>query len=417
MTVFSLGINHQTAPISFREQVAGLMGDLSLTNASLSQVASLEEVITISTCNRVEIYGVGPNEHSVKTILEWLKSSGVDIREQYFYCHLGQDAVSHLFRVVSSLDSMILGENQIIAQVRSAFHTADGGASVGPILRRIFEKAFMVAKKVRTQTKISEGAVSIGRAGVDLANQVLGDMSGKTAMIVGAGEHGQLIANNLKNQGLSELYIANRTMSRAVSLAEELGALPLPLSDIHRYLSRCDVIVGSIGGGQQVIHRKDVENAIRKRRYKPLVFMDLSVPRVFDRSIHELNDAYLFDVDDLQSITHQGMDKRKREAEQAEAIVKDESTQCWAILHVDQHNHTIGQVFQNSNQIISSELQRLSHQHDWSDAELSMIEKALSSVANKVLHNPIQHAKNLGKVGDSRELQRYLQTLLPEKER
>ena len=413
MSVFSIGLNHVTAPIAFREQIAAIVQDLGRANQTLSLFADLKEVITISTCNRVEIYGVGNGETSSNLVFEWLKSKGIQVDSKHFYIHTDRAVVYHLFRVVSSLDSMILGENQIISQVRSAFQKAETVSSVGPVLRRIFERSFAVAKKVRTDTKISEGSVSIGRAGVELSKQVLGDISSKTAMIIGAGEHGQLIANNLKDQGLVELYIANRTIERAVDLANQLSALPIPLSDVNRYLERCDIVVASIGGGNQVIDKVTVERTIKSRRYKPVVFIDLSMPRVFERSIHSVNDAYLFDVDDLKSLTMQGLEKRKSEAQMAEQIVEVEVDNCWTVLHSDRHNQTIGEVFQNASDIVAGEIERLQGQGGWTVDQLDLIRKSMDSVSKKVLHNPVQHARRLAKSNQSTELQEFLSTLLP----
>ncbi len=413
MSIFSLGLNHQTAPIAFREKVAAMISDLAIANQTFAKIANLEEVITVSTCNRVEIYAVTKGESTVNVVLDWFRENGIEIEQKYFYLHQGKEVVNHLFRVVASLDSMILGENQIIAQVRTAFQSAEKVSLVGPVLRRVFEKAFAVAKKVRTDTRISEGAVSIGRAGVDLASQVLGNLSGKTAMIVGAGEHGQLIANNLKDQGVQDLYISNRTYDRAVRIATELSALPIRLSEIGRYLERCDIVVASIGGGTQVVSLSMVEAVLRARRFKPLVFIDLSVPRVFDSKIHSIGDAYLFDVDDLQSITVQGLTHRQQEALQAEQIVETEAAQCWTVLHVDQHNHSIGRVFQNANSIVETEMQRLEGQLSLSPEQMQLIQKALVSVGKKVLHHPVLHAKELAKSGQVTELQVFLSKIIP----
>ena len=412
MSIFSLGVNHQTAPLAFREKVASVVQNLMETNRSLTERQALSEIVTISTCNRVEFYCVCSQGTDQEVVFNWLNEHGISTDRKYFYWHTGQAVIRHLFRVVSSLDSMILGENQIVSQVRSAFHCAEESSSVGPILRRIFEKSFVVAKKIRTETKISEGAVSIGRAGVDLSRQVLGDISNKTAMIIGAGEHGQLIAKNLRSKGLSEIYVANRTFERAVTLAQDFAGFPIRLSDIPKYLERCDVIVSSIGGGECVIHRKHVDNALKIRRYKPLVFIDLSVPRVFDVEIHDLNDAYLFDVDDLQSITAQGAKKREQEAQTVENIVQSEVELCWDRLFADQHNQSIGAVFQNASVIVEQECHRLGQQVELTEAEMALVKKSMNSIVKKILHHPVRHAQNLAKTKQSIELQEYLSTLI-----
>ena len=411
MPLISIGLNHNTAPLAYREELSSLVQDIVSINTSLRSDGVVSEIVTISTCNRVEFYSV-VQEESEGVLFERLAKLGIALKREFFYQYAGQEAVQHLFRVVSSLDSMILGENQIIAQVRSSFQYAEKSSSVGPILRRLFERAFIVAKKVRTNTKISEGAVSIGRAGVELSCQVLGDVWNKTAMIIGAGEHGQLIAKNLKEQGLSDLFIANRTFERASTIAKEIGAFPIPLEAINQYLVRCDMVISSVGGGTQIIGRSSVEMALKNRRYKPMVFMDLSVPRVFDLTIHELNDAYLFDVDDLKSITSQGAELRKAEAIAVEKIVKEEVAHCWIQLHSDQHNATIGEVFKNALQIVDGELSRIKAQTDLDDATLQVVEKAMNTAVKKILHNPIKHAQMLAKNNQTSDLKDYLLTLL-----
>lgn len=414
MPLVSIGLNHNTAPLAYREKLSAVVKDAVSVNQIMLMDSSFSEIVTVSTCNRVEFYTV-VKEGGESVVFEHLAKQGIELKKEFFYQYVGQDAVNHLFRVVSSLDSMILGENQIIGQVRTSFQHAEMSFTVGPVLRRLFERAFIVAKKVRTKTKISEGAVSIGRAGVDLSCQVLGEVWDKSAMIVGAGEHGQLIAKNLKDQGLRDLYIANRTFERASVIAKEMGALPIPLDGISRYLERCDMVVSSVGGGAQIINRQSVENALRARKYKPMVFMDLSVPRVFDVSIHDLNDAYLFDVDDLKSITAQGAERRKAEAIAAQKIVEEEVVHCWNQMHSDQHNTTIGAVFKNANQIVEGELSRLKTQLHLDDEMLTIVEKAMNSAVKKVLHNPIKHAQMLAKTNQDVELKDYLSTLVGEK--
>lgn len=413
MPLLSIGLNHNTAPLAYREQLSAVVKDAVSVNQTMLMHSMFSEIVTVSTCNRVEFYTV-VKEGGQSVVFEYLAKQGIELQKEFFYQYVGQDAVNHLFRVVSSLDSMILGENQIIGQVRSSFQNAELSSSVGPVLRRLFERAFIVAKKVRTETKISEGAVSIGRAGVELSCQVLGEVWDKSAMIIGAGEHGQLIAKNLKDQGLKDLFIANRTFDRASVIAKEMGALPITLDGINRYLERCDMVVSSVGGGTQIIDRPSVENALRVRKYKPMVFMDLSVPRVFDVSIHDLSDAYLFDVDDLKSITTQGAERRKAEAVAAQKIVEEEVVHCWNQLHSDQHNSTIGTVFKNANQIVEGELSRLKAQLHLDDEVLAIVEKAMNSAVKKVLHNPIKHAQMLAKLNQSVELKDYLSTLVGE---
>ena len=228
MSIFSIGVNHQTAPLAFRERIASVVQNLIETNQSLTKQRFFSEIVTISTCNRVEFYCVCSQGTDQEVVFDWLKQNGVSRSSVFFIGILDRQYLAFIpCCIFSRLDDS--RRKPIVSQVRSAFHDAEKSASVGPILRRIFEKSFVVAKKIRTETKISEGAVSIGRAGVDLSRQVLGDISNKTAMIIGAGEHGQLIASNLRSKGLSEIYVANRTFERAVIVGARVCWFPCQL--------------------------------------------------------------------------------------------------------------------------------------------------------------------------------------------
>jgi glutamyl-tRNA reductase len=270
----------------------------------------------------------------------------------------------------------------------------------------------MVAKKVRTETKISEGSVSIGRAGVELVVQVLGELENSKALVVGAGEHGQLVANNLIQQHLTDLTFANRTLSRAMALSKELGGTTVDIKDIPSIFYKMDVIVSSIGGGQQIIHKSEVAAALKLRSYKPMIFIDLSVPRVFDIAIHDLEDAYLFDVDDLKGLTDETEQKRIQEANLAEGIINEEVRLCWEILHDNQYNRNIGNVFQKAQEIVESEVVRLEQQLDLSINQKEKIQKSMQSLVRKLYHHPIRHLHHLAKKDLEGEIQELLNILL-----
>ena len=396
MALVVFGLNHKSAPLELREEVARVITQNEQFLAEFSGLNEVEEVLVLSTCNRVEIYGVLGADNCERYLLEWFcQKSQKNLQAEHFYFYQGQGVVHHLFRVVASLDSMIIGENQIVAQFRDAYRLADQARTVGAILRRMVDKALMVAKKIRSQTAISSEGVSIGRAGLDLATQVLGDLRQKKALLIGAGEHGEVIAKNLISRGIDSVIIANRTLSRAESLAEELGARAISLAEIPTVLSGIDVVLTSIGGGSIILSKKQVQTALRRRFFSPMVLIDLSVPRVLDPEIHGVSDAYLFDVDDLRQLAGVGIEKRKLEAQKAEKIVEAESSRTWDILNSDQHNRKIGEVFQQAEEIRRKEMERLSHQVELDEVSTQAVEKMSKAVIKRVLHNPVLELRQL----------------------
>lgn len=415
--MIAIGLNHHTAPIELREQVARVLQDTASVLQHCKESGLVSEISVLSTCNRVEIYGV--SESRGQQLLEWLAEKGqfvMDVVAKHFYVLYDQDAVQHLFRVISSLDSMIVGENQIVAQVKQAYQQAEQAKTVGPILRRCMDRALVVAKRVRSQTTISQGSVSIGRAGVELASQVIGELKNSTALLLGAGEHGQLIATNLKAKGIKELMVCNRTFARAAELAEVFGGSAVPIAELEHYLCKSDIVISCIGGGDVLIQYSMVEKAVKQRRYKPMVLIDLSMPRVIDSAVQNIEDAYLFDIDDLKHITAEGGNLRQQQAQEAEKIIIEETVYCWKILHADQHNQQIGAVFQHAHQVRQLELQRFFQGVDLSAEQQKAVEQMTASLVKKILHHPIQRAHQLAQEGNVHELHNLLQALMGQME-
>lgn len=312
MALVVFGLNHVSAPIELREELARVITQDQSFLSEFLGLDGVDEVLVLSTCNRVEIYVVLQNENCQEYLFSWLlEKSQRAIKSEHVYFYEGEGVVHHLFRVVSSLDSMIIGENQIVAQFKEAYRLADEFGTIGAILRRMIEKSLMIAKKIRSQTAISSEGVSIGRAGLDLASQVLGDLRTKKALLIGAGEHGEVIAKNMIARGIGGIIITNRTFSRAESLANELGAKAIPLHEITNVLPEIDVVLTSVGGGETILNKEQVGKALRRRSFSPMVLIDLSVPRVIDLGIHDTSDAYLFDVDDLRQLAGVGIEKKE----------------------------------------------------------------------------------------------------------
>lgn len=414
MTLIAFGVNHNTASVELREQFARIVDAQSFVE-QIGLTSSVLECVVLSTCNRVEIYAVVPNSVNEDQFFEIFGLSELKSFIEHFYTYTSDAVVRHLFRVVSSLDSMILGENQILSQARIAYQLSVEREWTGAILRRLFERAFKLAKEVRTHTAISEGAVSIGRVGVELAQQVLGDLGMVSALIIGAGEHGQLVANNFKTQGLRNITIANRTIERAQEFAQQIDGSYCALDNVSDILEKIDVVVSSVGGGEIIVDKDMVRSVMRNRRYKPLVFIDLSVPRVFDVALHELDDVYLFDVDDLRGLTDQGESLRRSEALIVEGMAQEASQDCWRLLHADQHNRTIGQVFQNASTLCNKELERLKSQEEFSEEQLHVIQRSLESLVRKIYHHPVQYVHGLANEGKNNEIQNVMNILLGSK--
>ena len=335
--------------------------------------------------------------------------------KQHFYTYQGKDVLHHLFRVVSSLDSMILGESQIVSQIRTAYRLASQERSIGPVLRRSIDRALVVAKRVRTETDISKEGVSIGRAGVDLAVQVLGNLQGRSALLIGAGEHGKLVAKNLVSRRLKTLAIANRTSERAKDLAFELNATAIDIDEIPKWLAKVDIVITSVGGGDILVSKEMVKQSFKPRGYKPLVAIDLSLPRVIDPKVHALEDAYLFDIDDLAQLARSGAQKRVEEAALAEKIVASETSQCWKMLQDDKYNADIGSVFRQAEIIRTAEVERLFEDvENLSEGEKLLVDKMSKSLIKRLLHNPMQVAHQLAREEDNEQLHFLLASFLGE---
>ena len=416
MSLFVIGLNFRTAPISLRERVANHLQDVQALITKIVSTNLATEAVLLSTCNRIEFYLVKSSQADPVDIVNFL-SVYSDIPQQKLqnclYIHTAKDALRHIFRVISSLDSMIVGENQIVSQVRTASRVAQQAKTIGSMLRRIIDKGFQVSKRIRTETDISKEKVSIGSAGVLLATQVLGDLHERSALLIGAGEHGKVIAKNLFSNGLSELIIANRTFEHAVALAQHFGASAIPLTDINRYLDRVDIILTSIGGGEIVISQNDLMRSRSNKGYRTLVMIDLSIPRVIESNLQYIDDVFLFDVDDLMQIADQGRQKRKKSAKQAEAIVDEEIDKFWDVMQVKQRSNEIGNIFRHADSIRNGELEKtFSAMPHLTLADKQLIESMTKAVVKKILHNPISQAKQCAKTNQEENLNFLLKAML-----
>lgn len=326
-TLFILGVNHQTAPVAVRERLAFADDEIVGALGRLKQCASaLTEAALISTCNRVEIIGVtGDNARAAAEATGFLAADRSVASEAFtpaLYNFAGREAARHLFRVGASLDSMVVGEPQILGQLKIAYAQAVEAGSAGLVLHRAFHKAFAIAKRVRKATLIGHGAVSVSSAAVSLAGKIFDTLADKTVMLMGAGKMAELTARNLKRLGTESLLITSRTFDNAVALARDLGGTAVPLDSFKPYLKIADVVIGSLAATRPVLGPEEFETIVRERRYRPMFLIDLGVPRNFDERLNSMENVYLYDIDDLGAVVTESREEREREAQKAATIVE-----------------------------------------------------------------------------------------------
>ncbi|MCL4155249.1 UNVERIFIED_CONTAM: hypothetical protein GTU68_007667 [Idotea baltica] len=329
MSLRVIGINHKTAPVAIREKVAfspdALIETLSNIKSDIENFHKENEVIILSTCNRTEIYTY--SNYTEDQILDWLsnqnKLNSENLKE-YIYNHANDEAIKHVMRVASGLDSMVLGEPQIFGQLKGALKTASEKKTAGTTLKRLMQHAFSTAKKVRTQTGIGTNPVSVAFAAVNLAKQIFSNLDNKTALLIGAGETIELVGKHLSNANIGKVIIANRSVKKATQLANDLNGLGIALQDIGDYLPDADIVISSTAAPVPIIGKGTVEAALKKRKHKPIFMVDIAVPRDIEEEVGELDDIYLYTVDDLQSVIEDNMKSREQAALQGEEMIAEE---------------------------------------------------------------------------------------------
>src|ERR1700729_206362 len=324
MAVNILGINHKTAPVALREKVAFTEDRLSAALLALRQELGVAEALILSTCNRTEVYWTGTASGS--QLSQWLErhhGDNLDLAAS-LYVHQESRAIEHTFSVASGLDSMVLGEVQILGQLKDAYRIAQESGSTGPILNKLFQAAFSAAKRVRTETRIGANAVSLASATVSLARRVYSDLSAHSALLIGAGDMNALTARHFMSAGIKRMVIANRTLTRAQLLADELKAHAVPLTDLDQELAEADIVISCTASADPLISKRAVEAAIRARRRRPIFMVDMAVPRDIDPAVAELEDVYLFSIDDLQQLVDENIQQRELAAGGARLLINEE---------------------------------------------------------------------------------------------
>ena len=391
-----LGVNHKTTPVEVREKMA-LSGGYEEPLAALRRISGVQECFLLSTCNRVEILLVVTSECNVdEEIVTFLFGKKISREKSttYLYIHRGLDAIRHLFMVAASLDSMVVGEAQILGQLKDAYRQAGKEGCTGPLLNKLLHKSFSAAKRVRTETGIGSSAVSISYAAVQLARKIFGNLQDKGVMLIGAGEMAELAAEHLLGQGVCKVVVANRTLSRAVKLAQRFNGKAVVMEELISQLGEVDIIISSTGATDIILSREDVRPVMRSRRNRPLFFIDIAVPRDLDPALIELGNVYLYDIDDLSNVVEINRAERDREAVKAERIVDEETIKFQGWLERQAVIPTIQALRQKVEEIGVAELDRtLARLEHLSDEDKRRLEKMVAAISAKVLHAPMVYLK------------------------
>ena len=322
MELLCLGLSHRTAPVEIRERFAIAESVLGALTAQIAAHPDLGESVVVSTCNRVEFYVASPSQaRGFVAIDSILATHGMVVTGDAFFRRDTEDAVRHLFRVVSGLDSMVLGETEILGQVKKAYQTAQEAKATSRNLNKLFQRAFNVAKEVRTRTNITRGSVSVGSVAVELAERIFGKLGSCHVMILGAGEMSELTAGALQARGVKSIFVANRSHERAAALAEKMGGKAVRFEEWTREFGEVDILIGSTAAPHYVLTRKELEPVMAARRQRPLFCIDLAVPRDIDPEVNEMDGVYLYDIDSLQAIANQSMEVRRSELSTCEALI------------------------------------------------------------------------------------------------
>lgn len=327
MELFCLGLNHRTAPVEVRERFAVGTTKLGSASQELVEMAHASEGVVISTCNRTEFYLAAENATTALHLIESRLAEKVHLapgEPDHFYRLEKAAAARHLCRVVSGLDSMMLGETEIFGQVKQAYQSALEAGATGSVLNRLFQRAFGVGKKVRTETSIQEGSTSVGNVAVDLAEKIFGHLKDSEVMILGAGEMSRITAQSLVSRGAKSIFVTNRSFDRAKELATEMGGSAIRFDDWQSALSRVDVVISSTGAPHAIVQRADVEKARRARKFRPLFFIDIAVPRDIDPAVGEIEEVYLYDIDTLEQLAEEARARRQLQIDQCEKIIDHE---------------------------------------------------------------------------------------------
>jgi glutamyl-tRNA reductase len=398
--IFIVGLNHRSAPIEVRESVAFEKSQITEALGLLRNLSAVRESVILTTCNRVEVVAAAPETdramQAVKGFLDQQRSSSINgSLSDHLYTYRGSDAVRHLFRVAASLDSMVVGEPQILGQLKEHYNVAQKAGTVGAVLHRLFHKSFFVAKRVRTETGIASRAVSVSSVAVELAARIFDRFEEKTVMLIGAGKMGDLMARHLQRCGVKSIMVTNRTFERAVELAEKIRGNPIRYDDFPRYLQLADLVIGCAGASEVLVDAGMVEKVLRERKQAAMFFIDIGDRRNFDPEINAIDNAYIYNIDDLKSVAEENLNERSSEAEKAECIVQEEVGSFLDWVSSLEQVPTITALIEKLELIRQKEITKsLSGSlKDLSERQKQAMEDMTAAMMKKVLHAPIMHLK------------------------
>lgn len=408
MTLLAFGINHKTAPVDIRGKVAFAPEKLSNALQELTRQTPITEAAIVSTCNRTELYCGGLEDNDVQTLIDWFSHYHhlpIDDVKPYIYVHTNTEAVQHILRVASGLDSLVLGEPQILGQIKDAYSVACDAGTLGQQLNRLFQHTFAVAKKVRTDTAIGASAVSVAFAAVSLAKQIFADLSEHTALLIGAGETIELVARHLSEQKIQKIIVANRTVERATLLASQFNGEAIALADMPDRLVDADIVISSTASQLPILGKGAVERALKKRKHRPMFMVDIAVPRDIEPEVGEFNDVYLYTVDDLQNVIEENMKSRQEAAEQAEEIIQLQTQHFMGWLRSRHVVDAIRRYREQAEELRDKALLQAQRQlANGRDAEEVMAELA-RTLTNKLIHIPTSRMKQAAHEGRDTWLQ------------
>lgn len=396
MNLIVIGINHKTAPLQLRERLDFSKEDCARFLEGLKELPDLEEAMVLSTCNRVELYGVANAGRKLSLVQTLARFHGLEPESLrgYLYLFRGEEAVRHLFLVASSLDSMVIGEAQILGQVKDAYTLAAERGSTGILLQHLLERAFKVAKRVRSETGLARLSVSISSAAVAMAEKIYGSLEGKTVLIVGAGKMSELAARHLLSSGVKKILVSNRTPERAKEMAQRFGGSPLPFERIREGMEVADIAITSTGSPQPILSKKDIELVMHTRRSRPLFLIDIAVPRDIDPKANEVDNVYIYDLDDLQELVLSNLKERQKEVERGEALIAKEVCQFTEWWRAQEAKPTIISLREKMEEIRRGELERaLPRLGNLTPEQIEMVSSLTARIVNKILHHPLLELK------------------------
>ncbi|MFN6261280.1 MAG: glutamyl-tRNA reductase [Chromatiaceae bacterium] len=413
MAIFALGINHKTAPVALREQLAFAPEQVADALLDLTAKTAVTDAVIVSTCNRTELYFSGSSEQS-KQVIDWLAQFHQLNRQEvepHLYLHSADAASTHLMRVACGLDSLVLGEPQILGQVKQAYSQSRQLGTIQPVFERLFQKTFAVAKQVRTDTEIGASAVSVAFAAVTLARQIFGKLNDVKVLLIGAGETIELVAKHLLEQGAAHLTVANRSYDRAAALAAQFNGQAISLAQVPQALVDADVVISSTASTLPIVGKGMVEQALKKRRHKPMFLVDLAVPRDIEAQVAELEDAYLYTVDDLQNIVAQNMQSRQAAAEQAEQMIAVGVADFSQWLALQGNIDWVRDYRERCDAVKQELLQRALNQLASGQSADKVMTELATKLSNRLMHAPTRTIRQLLQ-DDTTQPQTLINTLL-----